>query len=151
VDVNRVVTTTAAVSKNEWKYVAELELELSPNLPPVQGFSGPLGQSLLIMIVNAAQAFAEHRDIAGDGKGVITIGTSHTDSHVEIRVADNGTGVPDAIKERIFEPFFTTKEVGNGSGQGLSIAHSVVVDRHHGRIWLEDGDPGAVFVIQLPL
>ncbi len=151
VDVNRVIKATKSVSRNEWKYVARLRLDLDKSIPTVEGFPGPLGQSLLIMFVNAAQALAEHRNVDNDGKGTITVQTSHTDKYVEIRVTDDGPGIPAEIKDRIFEPFFTTKDVGNGSGQGLSIAHSVVVDKHQGEIWVEDGDPGAVFVIRLPI
>jgi len=151
VEVNRVVRTTTAVSKNEWKYVADVELDLAEDLPPIEGFAGPLGQSLLIMLVNAAQAMAEHRDVGAAGKGTIRITTSHTTEHVEIRVADNGPGIPDHIKGRIFEPFFTTKEIGEGSGQGLSIARSMIVDKHQGTITVEDAHPGTVFVIRLPI
>lgn len=151
VDVNRVVETTMQVSRNEWKYVAEMELELEPGLPLIEGLAGPLGQSLLILFVNAAQAMAEHRNVDDDGKGLIRVETAHTDDFVEIRVADNGPGIPARIRDQIFDPFFTTKDVGVGSGQGLSIAWSVVVDKHQGRIFVEDGDPGAVFRIQLPI
>ena len=151
VDVNRVVETTMKVSRNEWKYVAEMELDLDEKLPLIEGLAGPLGQSLLILFVNAAQAMAELRDIDEEGKGLISVATNHTDDFVEIRVADNGPGIPESIRSQIFDPFFTTKEVGTGSGQGLSIAWSVVVDKHQGQICVEDGDPGAVFRIQLPI
>ncbi len=151
VDVNRVVTTTIQVSRNEWKYVSEVETELAEELPLLEGHAGPLGQCLLILLVNAAQAIGEHRDVDEEGKGTITIATSLRDGEIEIRVADDGPGIPPDIADRIFEPFFTTKDVGEGSGQGLSIARSVVVDKHGGRIWVDEGAPGAVFVIRLPL
>jgi signal transduction histidine kinase len=71
---------------------------------------------------------------------------------VEVRISDSGPGVPEDLKNRIFDPFFTTKEVGKGTGQGLSIAHSVVVDKHGGSLDLEQGQgTGATFVIRLPL
>ena len=151
VDVNRVIETTLQVSRNEWKYVADLVLDLDDNLPTIEGHGGPLGQSLLIMFVNSAQAIAEHRNTAEDGKGTIRVSTRHLDGAVEIRVADNGPGIPQEIIERIFDPFFTTKEVGKGSGQGLSIARSVVVDKHGGKLWVEQGNPGAVFGMRLPV
>ena len=151
VDVNRVVETTMQVSRNEWKYVSDLELDLADGLPLIEGHSGPLGQSLLILFVNAAQAIGEHRNVDEDGKGLIKVTTSLVEDAIEIRVADNGPGIPPDLVDRVFEPFFTTKDVGEGSGQGLSIAWSVVVDKHDGQLWVENGDPGAVFVIRLPL
>lgn len=148
VDVNRVIRTTAAVSRNEWKYVAEMELDLAEDLPQIPALGGPLGQCLLILIVNSAQALAEQ---SSRERGRIRISSRLTDHAVEVRVADSGPGVPNEILHRVFDPFFTTKDVGGGSGQGLSIARSIVVDRHDGDIWVEQGDPGAVFVIRLPL
>lgn len=141
VNVNRVVETTVQVSRNEWKYVADLELDLDDTIPMIQGYAGPLGQILLIMFVNSAQAIAEHRDSYSRDKGTIRVTTSKKDGVVEIQIADNGPGIPQEIVNRIFDPFFTTKDVGKGSGQGLSIARSVVVDKHQGEIWVEDGDP----------
>lgn len=150
VDVNRVISSSAAVSRNEWKQVADMELDLDPTIPAIQGLAGPLGQTMLILFVNAAQAMAE--DCAeGEGLGTIRVTTRRLDGMVEIRVADTGPGIPDEIVERIFDPFFTTREVGKGSGQGLSIARAAVVNQHQGEIWVEDGDPGAVFVIRLPV
>jgi signal transduction histidine kinase len=134
VDVNRVIETSSQVSRNEWKYIAELVLDLDKTIPMVQGYAGPLGQSLLIMFVNSAQAMAEHRSAGDPTKGTIRVTTRHEDGVVEIRVADNGPGIPNSIIDRIFDPFFTTKEVGKGSGQGLSIARSGVVDKHRGEI-----------------
>ncbi|TAN79715.1 MAG: HAMP domain-containing histidine kinase, partial [Magnetospirillum sp.] len=71
---------------------------------------------------------------------------------VEIRVADSGTGVPEAIREKIFDPFFTTKEVGKGTGQGLAICRDVVVTKHGGSLEVADNDGGgAVFIVCLPI
>jgi signal transduction histidine kinase len=149
VDVNRVVETTVEVSRNEWKYVAEMTLDLEPELPEIMGHAGPLGQALLIMIVNSAQAL-EDGGACGDEKGTIRISTTLVDGLVEIRIADNGPGISPDIRDRVFDPFFTTKEVGKGTGQGLSIAHSVAVDKHGGEIDVEAGEPGAVFVMRIP-
>jgi signal transduction histidine kinase len=149
-DVNHVVTATSAISKNEWKYVADLEMDLDEDLPAIQGFSGPLGQSLLILLVNSAQAIAE-RGKTSSTKGEIKITTSHTDEYAQITVTDNGPGIPTEIADRVFDPFFTTKGVGKGSGQGLSIAHNVIVEKHGGEMWFEDASPGTRFVIRLPL
>ncbi|MCP3997519.1 MAG: GAF domain-containing protein [bacterium] len=150
-DINRIIENTIKVSRNEWKYVADVELDLDESLPRIPGLPGPLGQSLLIMIVNSAQELARSRAIESEGKGTIKITAKLVGDVVEIRVADNGPGIPPDVLPRVFEPFFTTKEVGTGSGQGLSIAHSVIVDKHHGKIWADNLYPGALLVMHLPI
>lgn len=70
---------------------------------------------------------------------------------VEIRIQDTGSGIPEAARTRIFDPFFTTKEIGKGTGQGLSIARSVIVDKHNGTIHFETEEgKGTTFIIRLP-
>jgi signal transduction histidine kinase len=85
-------------------------------------------------------------------KGLIHISTRRNGAWAEIRVRDTGTGIPAAIQSKVFDPFFTTKEVGKGSGQGLSIAHGVIVKKHGGRLSFETQcGAGTIFLIQLPL
>ena len=104
------------------------------------------------MIVNAAHAIA---DVVGDGsrgKGVITISTRREGDWALIRISDTGTGIPEEVRSRIFDPFFTTKEVGRGTGQGLAIAHSVVVEKHGGTLSFEtEVGRGTTFIIRLPI
>ncbi|MFZ0953968.1 MAG: ATP-binding protein, partial [Candidatus Sulfotelmatobacter sp.] len=77
--------------------------------------------------------------------------TENCQDHVEIRICDSGSGIPEKVRARIFDPFFTTKEVGKGTGQGLAIAHSVVVDKHDGSIHFETKEgKGTTFIICLP-
>jgi signal transduction histidine kinase len=151
VDVNRVIENAVTVATNEWKYVAEVHKNLDPTLPTVGGYRAELGQVILNLIVNAAHAIG---DVVGDGskgKGRIDITTSRLDGAVEIRIKDSGTGIPEDIRSRVFDPFFTTKEVGKGTGQGLSIARSVVVDKHCGKLSLEtEVGKGTTFIVQLP-
>ncbi len=148
VDLNHAIETTATVSKNEWKYVAELELDLDPDLGLVPALSGPLNQVVLNLIVNAAHAIADK----GDDKGVIRIATVREDDFAVVSVSDTGCGIPEEIRSRIFEPFFTTKEVGRGSGQGLALAHRVVVEQHRGRIDVEsEVGVGTTFHLRIPL
>jgi signal transduction histidine kinase len=111
---------------------------------------------LLNLIVNAAQAIAEARGgrAAGDDapKGKITITTLRVDVWAEIRITDTGCGIPERCRNRIFEPFFTTKEVGKGTGQGLALAHNVIVQGHGGRIWFEsEAGVGTTFFLRIPL
>jgi two-component system NtrC family sensor kinase len=85
-------------------------------------------------------------------RGIIKISTSRANGYVRISVSDNGCGIPEKIRSRIFEPFFTTKPVGKGSGQGLAIAHAIVVKKHGGQITFEsEVGKGTTFHIILPL
>jgi len=85
-------------------------------------------------------------------KGTISISTRRHNGWVEVRVGDTGTGIPENIRHRIFEPFFTTKPVGQGTGQGLALAHSVIVERHKGQLLFEtETGQGTCFIIRLPL
>ncbi|HEY7616166.1 MAG TPA: ATP-binding protein, partial [Terriglobales bacterium] len=86
------------------------------------------------------------------GRGRITVRTRREGDLLRIAIADTGKGIPAEIQRRVFEPFFTTKELGKGTGQGLALAHSIIVNRHQGRIWLEsEAGRGTVFYIDLPL
>jgi len=150
-DLNRATESTATVATSVWKHVAEMELRLETDLPTPPVHLGEINQVILNLIINAAHAIA---DVVKDGgaKGRITVSTGHDDTHVEIRVADTGTGIPESARDRIFTPFFTTKEIGKGTGQGLSLARSVVVDRHHGTIAFEtETGRGTTFIVRLPL
>lgn len=151
-DLNKAIENTMTVSSNEWKYVAEIEKDFAPDLPPVPCLPGELNQTILNLIVNAAHAI---RDVLRDGstdKGTITIRTRHDARWAEIMISDTGAGIPEDIKTKIFDPFFTTKEVGEGTGQGLALAHSTVVDKHKGFLDLEsEVGKGTTFVIRLPL
>lgn len=149
VDLNELVTTTLTISRNEWKYVSEVATELEKNLPMVEGHANQLHQVLLILVVNSAQAIAEC--VAQGEKGVITIGTRSHPADVELWVRDTGNGIPEDIAARVFDPFYTTKEIGVGSGQGLSIAHAIVVEKHRGRIDFEsEAGVGTTFTVRLP-
>ena len=152
IDINRAIESTLTVSHNEWKYVAELVTDLAPDLPLVRCLPGEFNQVILNLIVNAAHAIADTVQNGSATKGTITISTRHRGNWLEIRIADTGPGIPEKIRTRIFDPFFTTKAVGKGTGQGLAIAHSVVVDKHGGTITFEtELGRGTTFIIRLPL
>ena len=150
VDLNKTIESMIMISRHEWKYVADVETELDAALPQVPCFPGDLNQALLNLIVNAAHAIAERSDEKTRGKIKVTTGCNGDE--VVVRVSDTGTGIPDAVREKVFEPFFTTKPIGKGTGQGLSIVYSVVVDKHGGAIDLESvlGE-GTTFILRLPL
>ena len=152
VDLNKAIETTITVAKNEWKYVADLEAELDPELGLVPCLSGELNQVVLNLIVNAAHAIADRLGENSAEKGKITIATRRNNPWAEIDIQDSGQGIPAEIRSRIFEPFFTTKEVGKGTGQGLALAHSVVVNLHRGQIWFDsEVGVGTTFHIRIPL
>ena len=152
VNLNEAVETAVAVSRNEWRYAADVVMELDPELPQANCFPGDLNQVILNLIVNAAHAIADAVDEKSGEKGAIKISSSAGPKQVEIRVADTGGGIPPEHAERIFEPFYTTKDVGKGSGQGLAISHSIVVDKHGGELEFEtDAGVGTTFFIRIPL
>ena len=100
--------------------------------------------------MNAAHAIEDAGQ--GNGKGIIKIGTRHDGGWVEIRITDTGTGIPEEIRNKIFDPFFTTKEIGKGTGQGLALAYTVVVEKHGGTIEVEtETGKGSTFIVRLPL
>lgn len=151
-DLNRALETTITVARNEWKYVADVQTDFDPNLPLVPCFPGDMNQVFLNIIINAAHAIDEARPDGSNEKGLISISTRCLDGFAEIRISDTGTGIPEAVRDRIFDPFFTTKEVGKGTGQGLAISHSVVVEKHKGRLSFETQiGKGTTFIIALPI
>jgi PAS domain S-box-containing protein len=151
-DLNAAIESTVTVARHEWKYVADVRLDLDPGLPRVPCLLGEFNQVVLNLLVNAAHAIADASPGSAAAKGTITISTRCFDQAVEIRVADTGTGVPEAIRSRIFDPFFTTKPVGKGTGQGLAIARAVIEKKHLGSLAFEsETGKGTTFIIRLPL
>ncbi len=152
VNLNHIIESTITVSRNEWKYVANLETDFSPSLPPVSCFSSAISQVILNLIVNAAHAIIDTMEGREDQMGTIRIGTCSKDNEIEVRVSDTGSGIPEGIRKKIFDPFFTTKQVGKGTGQGLALAHSVIVEKHDGTIEVESElGRGTTFIIRLPI
>ncbi len=151
VDLNKAIESTVTVARNEWKYIADLTTDLATDLPLVPCLLGQFNQVILNMIVNATHAIADV--VKGTSvKGTITITTRRVEGWAEVRITDSGTGIPEGIRRKIFDSFFTTKEVGKGTGQGLAIAHSVIVDKHQGTIAIEsEMGRGATFIVRLPL
>lgn len=151
-NINQDILNTVTVSRNEWKYVADVRTELDESLPPVPCYPGELNQVYLNLIVNAAHAIGDKVGRNSEEKGLITIATRQVGQQAEIRISDTGTGIPESVRDKIFEPFFTTKEVGRGTGQGLAIARDVIVNKHGGTITFETREgEGTTFIIRLPL
>ena len=150
VDINQAIGSTLVIATNEYKYVAEVETEFGA-IPPVNCYAGEINQVVLNLIVNAAHAIGDVVQGTQD-KGKIRVTTRVLDDQVEIAIADTGKGIPADVRARIFDPFFTTKEVGRGTGQGLAIARTVVVDKHGGTLHFEtEVGKGTTFFIRLPI
>ncbi len=152
VDLNRAIESTVMVARNEWKYVAAVETKLDRELPWVPVLAGEFNQVILNIVVNAAQAIGEGGTATGEAMGRIRIQTSVDGVDAVIAISDDGPGIPAEIVDRVFDPFFTTKEVGKGTGQGLAIARSTIVDKHGGSLRV-DSEPGrgSTFEIRIPL
>jgi signal transduction histidine kinase len=149
-NINQAVQSTLVIASNEYKYVAEVEADLG-DVPLVNCYAGEINQVVLNLIVNAAHTISDV--VKGtDKKGKIRVATRVLDDMVEISIGDTGKGIPVDVRARIFDPFFTTKEVGKGTGQGLAIARSVVVEKHGGTLHFEtELGVGTTFFIRLPI
>lgn len=152
VDLNHAIESTLTVSRSVWKYVADVSTQFDAFLPTVPVLPGEFNQVILNIIVNAAHAIGDVVGDGGKGKGLIRISTRQDGKWAEIRISDTGTGIPESARAHMFELFFTTKGIGKGTGQGLAIAHTVVVEKHGGAITFEtETGKGTTFIIRLPL
>jgi signal transduction histidine kinase/HAMP domain-containing protein len=149
-DLNQAIASTLVIANNEFKYIAELDTQYGP-LPQIKCYLGEVNQVVLNLVINASHAIA---DVVKDSgvRGKLTVRTRLDGNEVEIAITDTGTGIPEAVRDKIFDPFFTTKEVGKGTGQGLALAHSVVVGKHGGTLRFEtECGKGTTFLIRLPI
>jgi two-component system NtrC family sensor kinase len=143
--IDVIVPVERLVSYHVRQRGCSLRISLEQGLPKLLGRASDLQRVLINLIVNAADAA---QGTAGQIQLIVQTGP---DSSVELRVQDDGPGVPAAIAQRIFEPFFSTKEAGEGTGLGLSISRSIA-EAHGGSLFLESSSstPGATFVLRLP-
>jgi signal transduction histidine kinase len=149
-DLHRSLTNAATVSRNHYKYVAELELDLEP-VPHVPCYVTELNQVFLNLIINATDAIAERFEGSGQ-MGTIKVSCWQEANEAVVTIEDNGSGISPETQDRIFDPFFTTKPVGKGTGQGLAIAWATVVDGHGGQLSFESTvGEGTTFTVRLPL
>lgn len=162
VDLHEGLDNTLMILQHRLKAKAErpaIKIEKQyGDLPLVECYAGQLNQVFMNLLSNAIDALEEsnrgrsYQDIATDPNR-ISISTAKTSPHrVQITIADNGSGIPAAVRSRLFDPFFTTKPVGKGTGLGLSISYQVVTEKHGGKLWC-DSTPeiGTSFAIELPV
>jgi len=150
-DVNGALTSTLTIIAHQTGGVADVRTEFG-EIPMILGHGSDLNQAFLQLLLNAADAIADrckaHPDTA---RGAITVRTRADGDAVLVEIGDTGTGIPELIRQRIFEPFFTTREVGHGTGQGLPIAHAIVVEKHRGTLTFEsEMGVGTTFRVRLP-
>jgi signal transduction histidine kinase len=126
-----------------------LERSFDDSIGQVDLVPQDMGRVFMNLLVNAFDALREHG--AGDEVPTVSVSTQQVGDSVEIRIADNGPGIPDRVKARIFEPFFTTKPTGSGTGLGLSMSYDIVSKGHGGELTVEsEPGQGATFVITIP-
>lgn len=148
--LNHIIETCVTLTRNTWKYHADVETDLSPDLPEVPLVNGEINQVLINMIVNASDAIAEAGLTPEEGK--ITLKTYRSGQDAVIEIGDNGIGIPSEIQKKIYDMFFTTKPSGVGSGQGLAISQKIIVQNHGGHISSKSKPGGGtLFTIRLPL
>ena len=135
---------------------ADFKTNFEENLPKIEVVPQDFGRVLLNLINNAFYAVGK-RDKEGKGTGdiykpTVNISTKNIDNQMIIKISDNGTGMPEAVKAKIFQPFFTTKPTGEGTGLGLSLAYDIVTKGHNGTIDVQSGEGmGTTFTIMLPI
>lgn len=143
VDVRRGLEDTLVILRHKLKDGVEVLRDFEEELPTIEAYAGELNQVWTNLIDNAIDAM--------NGRGVLELRVRRVGREVEVRIADNGPGIPPAISSRIFDPFFTTKPQGTGTGLGLHIAHNIVVNRHGGRIDFESRPGRTEFRVSLPI
>jgi signal transduction histidine kinase len=152
VDLNEALEATITVAQGQIKHVADVETAYQPDLPQVECYSDELNQVFLNLIVNATHAIRDASTQQSRERGKLTIRTKQIGTEVQIEIQDNGAGIPVSVRARVFDPFFTTKQVGEGTGQGLTICHDIVVQKHHGTIWFDtEVGRGTTFFIKIPI
>ncbi|MFI3158561.1 MAG: PAS domain S-box protein [Methylococcaceae bacterium] len=148
INLHEALNSALTISRNSYKYIAEVETDFSADLGVIECYANELNQVFLNLVINAAHAIEEKQA----GMGLIKIVTRKIDDMVEILIQDNGAGIPAEIQEKVFNLFFTTKPVGKGTGQGLSLSHSIIVEKHQGKLFFESTPGiGTTFHIQLPI
>jgi signal transduction histidine kinase len=129
---------------------SDYELDLDTNLQKTAVVAPDIGRVLLNLINNAFYAVNERAKTEEGFKPLVSVSTKQVGNKVEIKVADNGNGIPETIKDKIFQPFFTTKPTGSGTGLGLSLSYDII-KAHGGELLLKTKEgEGSIFVISLP-
>lgn len=160
VDIHEGLDSTLLILQNRFKQKLDFPgievVKNYGNVPLVECYAGQLNQVFMNIISNAIDALEDYyKRYLSEIKTnflKITISTEVIETNIVIRIADNGLGITEAVKERLFDPFFTTKPVGKGTGLGLSISYQIVVEKHKGKLrCISEPGQGAEFCIEIPL
>jgi len=143
VHVHDGLDSTLVVLHSKIEPGVSVQRDYAADLPPIEAYGSELNQVWTNLIDNAIDAL--------EGKGVIILRTRYDDPWVQVDIEDNGPGIPDAVQSRIFDPFFTTKPPGKGAGLGLNISHTIVVQKHKGRLEVHSRPGRTCFQVRLPL
>jgi signal transduction histidine kinase len=146
-DINQLLKSTLVMVQSKIKKSADIKLELSDTLPLIPCYAGELNQVFMNILINAVDAIMDTRRW-----GLIKISTNVEGKEVVITISDTGCGISLKCRDQIFNPFFTTKEVGKGTGQGLSLAHNIIIEKHKGKLEFNSQEgKGTTFYIRLPI
>lgn len=151
IDVNQALTNALTVTRNEWKKVADLVTEFSSSLRHISGFAAELNLVFLSLIMNAVHAVGAQVGKSQSFRGMIRITTREFEEGVEIRISDNGPGIPSTVRHKIFDEFSAIRAPGSGVDSGLKVVHDVVAQLHGGDIKVHsEAGRGTEFIIRLP-
>ena len=141
------------LSAKDKTFNAEMITHFNKNLPQVKAVQQDIGRVLLNLFNNAFYAVNQKSKTAGaDYKPMVEVSTLAQNGQIEIRVKDNGNGIPENIKDKIMQPFFTTKPTGEGTGLGLSLSYDIVVKGHNGTLdVISNEGEGSEFIVKLPI
>ena len=121
-------------------------------IPQIQCFAGQMNQVFMNLLANAIDALEDAFEKELCPNPLIRISCEQVNDNAIIRIADNGTGIPEEIQSRLFDPFFTTKPVGRGTGMGLSISYQIITEKHGGSLQcISSPGQGAEFIIAIPI
>jgi two-component system, NtrC family, sensor kinase len=162
VDIHEGIDSTLLILENRLKrkhdYPGIIIVKEYGKLPLVECYAGQLNQVFMNILTNAIDALEERDEQRTqheiqESPSVIEISTEIIEKNqITIKIADNGLGIPERIKQRIFDPFFTTKAIGKGTGMGMSISYQIVTKNHHGSLeCISSSDQGTAFIIVIPL
>ncbi|MEX0268018.1 ATP-binding protein [Leptolyngbyaceae cyanobacterium UHCC 1019] len=161
IDMHEGLDSTLLILQHRLKAKPESpEIEVIKNygdLPLVECYAGQLNQVFMNILANAIDAIDELNakrtyQEREENPGRLTLQTSVVSHWVKIAIADNGSGIPEAIKKQVFNPFFTTKPVGKGTGMGMAISYQIIAEKHGGKLdCFSSPGKGAEFVIQIPI